>query len=273
MAKNQGLIGLYSGRKINELAKKKGKITRTQTALNAQKQIIKKYGQVIESAKYLHKGKGEWVKYSLANDRKRTGKTTTDIKKWRRQPNKLDYKGIDTRGSKGKSEVVKKKVVPKKKTSLTFSLSQLKAPSKPKGRTTKNATSTNKPSLKATQKPKSKVSFKVSDIKTKSKLSSRRGKSLSEKGINVDTGKDVGYRQHANIKGHTIYVTCYEGNSKLYSYTLKLSEWEDVFKRKEDPYYWMNSLLESKTPDKFKDVYNSVYYYQINAVIKAYKIY
>lgn len=62
------LKGLYSGRKIKATP---GKLTRSQTGKQALNAIVKKYGKIIDSAKYMHKGKGNWVKYSLANDRKR----------------------------------------------------------------------------------------------------------------------------------------------------------------------------------------------------------
>lgn len=124
--------GLYSGRKIVMFSKERGfKITRTQTAKQAYSAIIKKYGEIVPNAKYQHKGKGNWVKYSLKNDKKRTGKTTTDIKKWRKQPHKLDYKGIDTKESKKK-----------------FAISQLKPSGTPKRRTEKTVKLQHKPSLK-----------------------------------------------------------------------------------------------------------------------------
>jgi len=89
--------GLYSGRVILARKAAKGSLTRTQTAAQAHASIIKKYGSISDTAKYMHKGSGNWVKYSIENDRKRTGKVTTDIKKWRAAPHKLDYKGIDTK--------------------------------------------------------------------------------------------------------------------------------------------------------------------------------
>lgn len=90
------MIGLYSGRDI-VARKANGEIlTRTQTAASAYNAITKKYGDISASAKYFHRGRGNWVRYSITNDRKRTGKTTNDIKKWRASPHKLDYEGIDT---------------------------------------------------------------------------------------------------------------------------------------------------------------------------------
>lgn len=102
MATKKGLVGLHSGRQIRINKGKRGyKITPSQTALQAYNSIIKKYGEIVDSAKYHFKGKKlGWYRYSLKNDAKRTGKTTTDIKKWRRTPHRLDYKGIDTKGSR-----------------------------------------------------------------------------------------------------------------------------------------------------------------------------
>jgi len=99
------LIGLYSGRDIVARKANGEMLTRTQTAANAYTAITKKYGDISASAKYFHKGKGNWVRYSITNDRKRTGETTNDIKKWRAAPHKLDYEGKDTAdtGSCGKS--------------------------------------------------------------------------------------------------------------------------------------------------------------------------
>ena len=105
MAKT-GLIGLYSGRQIKINAKKRGyKLTRTQTAKQAFNFITKKYGKVVDNAKYFHVGKGEWRKYSLKNDSQFTGKMTDDKKEWMKQPHKLDYRGIDDKyGKAGRGE-------------------------------------------------------------------------------------------------------------------------------------------------------------------------
>ncbi|MFA6887329.1 MAG: hypothetical protein WCQ65_10210 [Fermentimonas sp.] len=114
--KKIGLVGLYSGRQIKAKAAKGESITRSQSAKGALAAIKKKYGEVPDSAKFVHKGKGLWVRYSLANDKRRTGNVTEDIKKWRRQPNKYDYKGIDTASVKKAGEVKKRKVAVKKPT-------------------------------------------------------------------------------------------------------------------------------------------------------------
>jgi hypothetical protein len=112
--------GLYSGRVIMARKAAKGSLTRTQTAAQAYASIIKKYGSISDTAKYMHKGTGNWVKYSIENDRKRTGKVTTDIKKWRAAPHKLDFAGKDTKEAK--------------KAKRTFSVAALKAPAKMAGR-------------------------------------------------------------------------------------------------------------------------------------------
>ncbi len=105
--------GLYSGRVIMARKASKGSLTRTQTAAQAHTAIVKKYGSIENAAKYMHKGAGNWVKYSIENDRKRTGKVTTDIKKWRETPHKLDFVGKDTKEAG-------------KKAKITFSVSALK---------------------------------------------------------------------------------------------------------------------------------------------------
>jgi hypothetical protein len=114
------LIGLYSGRKIKQVKAEGKNITRTQSGTSAYNAIVKKYGEINDSSKYMHKGNGEWVKYVIANDKKKTGKVTTDLKKWREQPQKLDYMGKDTKAEGRK-----------------LSTGGLKTPSKPAGRTGK----------------------------------------------------------------------------------------------------------------------------------------
>jgi len=121
--------GLYSGRQIKALATKKAKITRSQTATQAVKAITTKYGSVADNGKYFHTGKGVWVKYSLANDSKRTGKLAVSKAQWRAQPHKLDYPGVDTKKGVEKKEVKAGK--PK------FSLSSIKSPAKLSSRTKK----------------------------------------------------------------------------------------------------------------------------------------
>ena len=112
MVTKKGLVGLHSGRQIRLNKGKRGfKITRSQTALEAYEAIIQKYGVIVDSAKYEHRGKGNWFRYSLKRDATRTGNVITDIKKWRTRPNKYDFKGKDTKGS-----FPGKKAAPKHKT-------------------------------------------------------------------------------------------------------------------------------------------------------------
>lgn len=122
--KSTGLIGLFSGRKIKAMAAKGERLTPSQTAKQALRAIERKYkGQIVDSAKYYHTGRGNWVRRSKEADARRTGKVTTDIKKWRRRPHKYDLKGVDTKGSCPKKK--KTKPVTKK---VKLSPSMLKAP-------------------------------------------------------------------------------------------------------------------------------------------------
>jgi len=102
---------LYSWRQIQAEAKKTTpvKLTRTQTAKQAKMSIQAKYkGSIPDVAKFYHRGNGDWVRYSLKNDSKRTGKTTTNLIKWRKAPHRIDYTGKDT--------ATTTKVIPEKKT-------------------------------------------------------------------------------------------------------------------------------------------------------------
>lgn len=94
--KNTGLIGLYSGRKIKAMAAKGERLTPSQTAKQALRAIKKKYNNIVDSAKYYHAGRGNWVMRSIKRDKKTTSKVTIVKAKWRRQPHKFDYPGIDT---------------------------------------------------------------------------------------------------------------------------------------------------------------------------------
>jgi len=94
------LIGLFSGKKIKELARKKQRLTRKQTAIQAKNNILRKYKKIIDSRRYYYGGNQNWILYSKKKDAQRTGKTTEDKKKWGKQPHKWDYKGVDTKRSK-----------------------------------------------------------------------------------------------------------------------------------------------------------------------------
>jgi len=113
------LIGLYSGSYILKHKDTKGfKLGRSrQTAKSAYNGIMKKYGEIKPGSKYHHVGKNVWRIYSISNDRKRTGKTTADFKKWGKQPHKWDYKGVDTKGStEARAKRTKEKKEARKKT-------------------------------------------------------------------------------------------------------------------------------------------------------------
>lgn len=130
------LIGLYSGRQIKKASENRERITRTQTGTQALKAIVKKYGSIQDNSKYHHVGKGVWRKYSIKNDKKRTGKVTTSLDRWAKQPHKLDFRGKDTKESK-----------------KTLSVSMIKKPSKPKRRIAKTQKIEHKPTLKKLSKP------------------------------------------------------------------------------------------------------------------------
>lgn len=95
--------GLFSGKKIKELKVRSQRITRSQTAANACAAIISKYGKIDDNAHYSHVGKGNWKKYSLTNDKMRTGKLAGSIKEWRERPHKLDWAGVDTKSGEKKA--------------------------------------------------------------------------------------------------------------------------------------------------------------------------
>lgn len=94
---------MLSGRKLKLMSSRGEKATRSQTANQAVRAIISKYGSVVDNAKYFHAGKGVWRRYTLANDRKRTSKLTTSKIVWRKSPRKWDMQGIDTKATTAKS--------------------------------------------------------------------------------------------------------------------------------------------------------------------------
>ena len=115
--------GIYSGRQILALKAKGMKITRSQTAAQAEKAIIRKYGSISPEGKYFHVGKGNWNKYSLKSDQTRTGRLAPDLKTWREAPHKWDMRGIDT-----------KKEDSGKKKARVFSVTAIKGIIKPTAR-------------------------------------------------------------------------------------------------------------------------------------------
>ncbi len=91
-------IGLFSGRKIKDLSRKKQRLTRSQTAIQARDNILRKYGKIIDSRRYYYGGSNNWILYSKVKDAQRTGNVTTDKKVWAKRPHKYDYEGLDTKG-------------------------------------------------------------------------------------------------------------------------------------------------------------------------------
>lgn len=96
-------MDMLSGRKLKVMAGRGEKATRTQTATQAVRAIISKYGSVVDNAKYFHAGKGVWRRYTLEGDRRRTSKLTTSKVVWRKSPRKWDMEGIDTKRPSTKS--------------------------------------------------------------------------------------------------------------------------------------------------------------------------
>lgn len=96
-------MDMLSGRKLKVMAGRGEKATRSQTATQAVRAIISKYGSVVDNAKYFHAGKGVWRRYTLEGDRRRTSKLTTSKIVWRKSPRKWDMEGIDTKRPSTKS--------------------------------------------------------------------------------------------------------------------------------------------------------------------------
>lgn len=120
------MASIYSGSQIKQLKERHQKLTRTQTAAQAVATIVAKYGEISASDRYYHIGKGVWKKYSLENDRKRTGKIATTREERDNKPHKFDWPGVDTKAAS-------------KKVKRSFSVSMLKAPGEMKGRQGKSA--------------------------------------------------------------------------------------------------------------------------------------
>ena len=91
-------IGLFSGRTIKKLAGEEQRLTRTQTAIQAKNNIMRKYGKIIESRRYYYGGSQNWILYSKKGDAQRTGNVTKSKAVWAARPHKYDYEGLDTKG-------------------------------------------------------------------------------------------------------------------------------------------------------------------------------
>lgn len=97
---------LFKGSEIIALAKKDKpqKIVNTQTAKQAASTIRRKYGSISESAKYYHRGAGDWVKYDPSKDMKSTSRKvlTKMPRNYAKVAHQVDVRGVDTkRAGKG----------------------------------------------------------------------------------------------------------------------------------------------------------------------------
>lgn len=103
---------LFSGTKITEESKKKKpvKLTLSQTAKQAAASIRKKYGSVSSTAKYYHRGGGDWVKYDAKKDAQSTSKRvlTTKPKNYASIAHKVDVRGIDTKRAGQKAMLMRR---------------------------------------------------------------------------------------------------------------------------------------------------------------------
>ena len=90
---------MFTGKTISEKAKKGKRLTRSQTAKQAASSIKKKYGSVAQTAKYYHRGNGEWAKYSPARDAKHKLKKPAQISP-RYKKTKKAHKGDSNRRHK-----------------------------------------------------------------------------------------------------------------------------------------------------------------------------
>ncbi|WP_048052953.1 hypothetical protein [Methanosarcina mazei] len=90
-------MGIISGRKLKQLASENKRAVYTQSAKDAVRAIIKKFGSIADNTKYYHRGNGVWSIYTISEDRKKTGKIATNPKHWKSEPWRWDLKKIDTK--------------------------------------------------------------------------------------------------------------------------------------------------------------------------------
>jgi hypothetical protein len=88
---------IHSGRQLKQLAAERKKVTTTQTAAQAVRAIINKFGNIKDNIKYYHRGNGIWSMYIISEDRKKTGKIAKNVKQWKAEPWRYDLKKIDTK--------------------------------------------------------------------------------------------------------------------------------------------------------------------------------
>lgn len=111
---------LFKGSEIIALAKKDKpqKIVNTQTAKQAASTIRRKYGSISKSAKYYHRGGGDWVKYDPSKDMKSTSRKvlTKMPRNYAKVAHQVDVRGVDTkRAGKGAMSSRKSGRSPKEK--------------------------------------------------------------------------------------------------------------------------------------------------------------
>lgn len=104
-------MALHSGRQLKQLATEGQKVCTTQTASEAVKAIILKFGQISDNKKYYHRGAGIWSVYQISEDRKKTGRIAKDSKHWKSEPFRYDLPKVDTKAGL----TVKRAIVPQKK--------------------------------------------------------------------------------------------------------------------------------------------------------------
>lgn len=88
---------IHSGKRLKQLANEGKKAATTQTAAQAVNNIIKKFGSISDNKHYYHRGNGIWSIYSIPEDRKKTGRVTSNSHKWKMEPWRWDLKKIDTK--------------------------------------------------------------------------------------------------------------------------------------------------------------------------------
>jgi len=90
---------IFKGQDIKKKATLGEMLTKKKSAKSVMGMLGKKYGSVADEGKYYDHGKS-FTKYSLENDRKKTGKLAPSKKAWEKAPYRYDMPGIDTLGSK-----------------------------------------------------------------------------------------------------------------------------------------------------------------------------
>ena len=90
-------MGLYSGHRLKLLASEGKRAVYTQSAQDAIRAIVDKFGSISDSAKYYHRGNGVWSIYTIAGDRKKAAHITASKGHWKSEPWRSDLRKIDTK--------------------------------------------------------------------------------------------------------------------------------------------------------------------------------